>query len=274
MTKGLIVASNSSLGAAGTTKTQLNGANPVTLPAWVKCVNSIWGSGAGATVVTQAEPQTIKFYLESDDVSLNPYVWSPIAQGSVLSGAAINWRTTPALEEFQVNAMAQGGEDLKVWGQQLTNQTAASYAGATISISNTKSGRQKFAQTGTYTSSGTTASTWVSGTAYTITGAERITEVYGYVVSTTVVAAKPHNGYFKLESSDFKAAVPLKFLVNPFSGALSTSSRPNNFGIIRYDVDVPTELSCTITDAFYTTTASSTAGKFLDGIVYEKVGYL
>lgn len=273
MKKGLIVADGTSLGT-GTTKTQLHGGNNLTMPAWTQCIESITPWLLQGTTIAATQYLAAKFTVESDDVACTPYNIVPYHQQSSLQGVATQVAGKhPPLETFDCNIPLHGGEDMKLYGTMLLANTAASYGGATLAITDAKLDRQLFAEVGTATSTGTTAATEVAGTAYTINGAENIVEVYGHVGATTVVAAKPVTGYIRLESSDFKAAVPCKFEFQAQGSGLSTTITSYSPGVIRYKVDIPTQKSCTIKDYFYGNTISTTAGSWISGVLFHKLDF-
>ena len=272
MVRGILTADTTSIGA-GTSKTQLNGANNVTMPIWARSLDTVHGWIGEGTVITAAQPSIVKFHLESTDATVMPYKWYPMVLPSVLLGAQIYNPTTPPIEEYPVFCPLHGGEDFQLYGEAQVAPTAALYAGCALVVSDNKIDRQRFAEVGTYTSTGTTASTDVPGTAYTLNGSERIVEVQAQVVNTTVVIAKPVQGRIKLSSGDFKTAVPLQFSFAPIGSVLGASAVPYNNGVLRYTVDVPTQISCTLQDNAYFETVNSTAGGFVTGVLFQKINF-
>lgn len=271
MVKGILTADSTT--HTSNTKTQLNNANSVTMPIWARCLRTVSAWGVLGGFLTAAQPTVIKYYLESNDATVVPYEWVPNSLASSLQGTTTASQPMTPIEKFPVHAPLRGGEDFQLYAEPQTAITNAVWSGVAIVVSDMKDKRQKFAKVGTYTSTGTTACTDVAGTAYTLNGCESIVEVYGHTAFTTVVANLPIQGSFRFASSDFKTAVPLRFAFQPTAGALSTTAIPYNAGVIRYKVDVPTQISCALTDYGYFDTIATTAGRWITGVLFEKLNF-
>lgn len=277
----LVNATSTSLGTS-TTKTQLNGGSNVTMPSWAR---SIVAFVPYATIVTMTASETYdkKCIVESDDLTVEPYEMLLTPQPGGLGTTHDVHSCTP--EKFVANFPLEGGEDIKVYGQCLVGNTAAPEMGCTIVVSNLPAGlknrgaagwlgRQRFGKVGTYTSTGTTSDTETAGTAFTIHGAERIIEVYGCVAhNTTWTASDPQVGFFRLSSSDFKVAAPLKYAVTPCPAGLGTIGTPSMDQDIRFPVSIPVNQSCTIQDYFTNEYTLAVAGKFCSALFFEKIGF-
>lgn len=267
MVMATLNATGTSLGT-GTTKTQLNGGSNVTMPAWARELVAI-APYAVLDTVTGDESLLVKIALESDDVAINPFevLANPVEGADATSGESF----VGLLPDFPVHCPLKGGEEIAVYGTCLASNTAAPYAGVTMVVADRRTGRQKFAKVGTLTGTGTAAAE-VAGTAYSIHGSERIVEVYGTVKTITKAASNPIVGYIRLQSNDFKVAVPLKYAFQPISGALGGVGCRNNAGIKRFPVEVPTNTTCTVQDYANFDLAPASAGSFITGILFEKVG--
>jgi len=127
---------------------------------------------------------------------------------------------------------------------------------------------QRHAKCGTLTSSGTTASSDVAGTAYQITGGSRIVELMGVFGHTTVAAASAVTGYFKFTSSEYRLSMPVKMMLDPVSTGLGTlqTTNPRN---TRSPVDIPIQSPATIQDYLYMGLAPTVAGNWVTGVIYE-----
>lgn len=260
--------------SASTTKTQLNGGSNLTVPAWARSIVSVTPY---TTLVTMTAQQTYfpKFTLESDDVTVDPYVVLCTPQLGGLGTTHDVHCATPYT--YPCNIPLAGGEELKLYGTPLVTNTVAPEMGCTVKVSNRPAsmlGRQRFAQTGTITAITVTADAEKAGTAYTIHGAERLIGVYGVAgFNTTWDASKPAVGYFRLSSSDFKVAAPLKYCHTPAPAGLGTIGTPSMDQLIIHRVSIPTNQSCTIADYYTVEYTMSTAGRFCSAVFFEKVGF-
>jgi hypothetical protein len=271
MVIALLNATATSIGTS-TAKTQLNGGSNVTMPAWARNLVAIVPYQCKITE-TAAETLHAKVILESDDVAIVPFeVALPPVQGML---GAVPTTSASSPEKFVVNCPLKGGEEIGVYGQALVTNTVAPYVGCTLVVSDgykAGDGRQIFGKVGTLTATGTAAAE-VSGTAFSIHGSERIVEVTGSVGGTTVAASKPFMGYVRLQSNDFKVAVPLKYSVVPVTPMLGTTSGSGLTPFLaRYKVNIPTNTTCTIQDYFNLEVAVTTAGYFLVNVFFQKVG--
>ena len=277
----LVNAVSTSIGTS-TTKTQLNAGSNVTMPSWAKSIVAFVPYHTLVTMTAQ-EVYHSKLTVESDDVTMDPFEALLCPQHGGLG--TTHDLHCPKPEKFIANIPLEGGEEIKLSGTALVANTVAPEMGCTIVVSNLPAGlknrgqagwlgRQRFGKVGTRTASGTTADTETAGTAYTIHGAERIVEVYGEVGKEgTMTASDPIHGFFRLSSSDFKVAAPLKYCVTPAPAGLGTIGTPSVGGLARFPVSIPVNQSCTIQDYFTNEYALAAAGSFTSALFFEKVGF-
>lgn len=270
---GILYAVEASLGT-GTTKTQINAAKSLVLPAWARsvvAVRPIYGLG---TAVTEAESCWIEAFVESDDVAVQPFSMqcTPILSALTDNSADID-TIIPEWETYPINAPINGGEELKIWGQCGVANTAAPYLAMAVIVSNQPpTYKQLYGKTGTLTASAV-ATGEQAGTPYTIGGATNIKEVYGMVASTTVVTDISTSGYFKLTSNDFiDTKIPVKYGFAPIPGTDGTMTNgcPAYLKQARYKLEVQTNSQCTITDSIYFDTVNTTAGYWRTGLFFER----
>lgn len=255
-----------SLGTS-TTKTQLGGAD-IILPAWAKSILAVIPVGVIDTV-TAAQSLVSKFELESDDFDVSPYQVEPAPVAGLL-GASGGSLFTGKAEKYPCGAICNGGDRLRAYMTALVANTSAPYGGAGIVISDQPAGHpQRKSKMGTVTSTGTSASADVAGTAYTFTGGHRITELFGSVTGTTVAAADGIIAYMKYMSNEFVRSAPLKLPLNGLSGGLGTLTIAFVDGTSRAPVDVPISSPTTIQDYLYMGLAPGTAGYFVSGVMFE-----
>lgn len=269
----LLNATSTSLGTS-TTKTQLNGGSNLTVPSWARSIVSVTPYYTVVTMTAQ-EMYFPKFTLESDDVTVDPYIVACTPQCGGLGTTHDVHCPTPYT--YPCNIPLEGGEELKLYGTAMVANTAAPEMGCTVKISNrlaSSLGRQRFGQVGAITATGTTADTETAGTAYTIHGAERVIGVYGVVgADTTWTASDPFTGYFRLSSSDFKVAAPLKYCHTPMPHGLGTIGTPSMDNLIIHRVSIPTNQSTTIQDYYTNEYTVAVAGKFASAVIFEKIGF-
>lgn len=250
----------------GTTKTQLGGAD-VVLPAWAKSVLAILPN-VTIDVPTAAESVITNCVLESDDFPVSPFEVLNAPIGAVLG--ATTGTFAAKTEKYAVGAPCKGGDRLRVYGTALVANTAAPTMGCGVVVSDMMPGHKpQHAKLGTLTSSGTTATSDVAGTAYQFVGGRRIKELIGVFGHTTVAAASAVNGYIKYSSSEFIQSTPLKLPLNPISAGLSTLVPTFIDGVSRAQVDVPISSPTRIQDYLYMGLAPTVAGNFVSGVVYE-----
>lgn len=263
----ILNATATSLGTS-TTKTILNAGSNITIPAWAREIVAFVPYAVSVTLTADQKLQP-KLTVESDDVALAPFeAMLPPVGGGI--GADIG-SFAPKLEKFPMHCPVHGGEELTINGTALVANTVAPYMGCSIVVADRRTGRQLFSKCGTLTDTGTSAGE-ASGTAYSIHGSERIVEVIGSVGGTKLDDSKPVLGYVRLDSNDFKVAVPLKFAVTPQPTVLGALVNGDIGGLTRFAVDVPTNTTCTIQDYFNLEVAVTTTGKWLSQVVFNKVG--
>jgi len=255
-------------GATANVETLLNGTTNVVMPSWAReLVDVSPYIASDSTTVNLC--QAAKLVLKSDDVAITPYevLCNPVSGYDATDGICYH----APIETYEVHCPLKGGEEIQVYGTTLTSYTGEVYVGATLTVADHRTGRQRFSKVGTYTGSGTSAAE-VAGTAYTIHGSEKLIEAYGMLADIVKAAANMISGHFRLASNDFKVAVPLKFGCNPISGAIGTVDGPLLNGPSRVNLSIPTNTTCSIQDYCYFDLAPTAAGNFITGVAFYKVG--
>lgn len=251
---------------AGTTKTQLNGGSDVILPAWARSIVAIEVQTVLEVPVTAEDGILAAVYLESDDFNVAPFevLASPIG-GIVTEGSLSGSKK----ETWAVNAAVNGGDRLRVYGKNFVTVTNDPEMAVSIIISSEPPAfTQKHAKLGSLTTAGTTIDTDIAGTVYTFTAGHRIVELFGAIVPTTVTTIQALAGYFRFESSEFGAPVPLKMLFNPVQAIITTGSVDVG-GVSRQAIDVPVRSPTTIQDYLNLAIESSGDGSFITGVIFE-----
>jgi len=260
------VVGSTSLGT-GVTKTLLGGADLV-LPEWARSIVAIIPI-VNIDVPTVLESVLAKCILESDDVTIGPFEVLAAPISACLGATIAPFVAKP--ERYVVNCPVIGGSKISVYGQALVANTAAPVMSCTVVISSEPpKGKQRFAKMGTLTSTGTTASTDVSGTQYSFSKGSKIVELIGSLVPATVAAADAIQGYFRYSSSELERVTPLKLPFNPVPGGLSTIFSTKIDGVSRIPVDVPiVQGQVNIQDYCFMDLAPAAAGNFVTGVIVE-----
>lgn len=266
MSETLEVTSFQNIATTVVVKTQIG--SDVVLPAWARQIVSIKPIMA-IDVPTAAESVITKYSIESDDIAgLSPFeVLGPVS-GAFL-GASGGSVYQDKNQVYYVGAPCKGGDRLRAYVQALVSNTGALTTAMEIRISDQPPVfPQRHAKVGTLTSTGTTASSDVAGTAYQITGGSRIVELMAVLAHTTIAAASAVAAYFKFTSSEFRLSMPVKMMMHPISTGLGTlqTSNPRN---TRESVDIPIQSPATIQDYLYMGLAPTVAGNFVTGVIYE-----
>ena len=250
----------------GTTKTQLGGADYV-LPEWARQIVEV-RPYATIDVPTVSESVLAKLTLESEDFVISPYEVLAAPVTAHLGATCMPF--VPTIETYPVHCPVQGGGKLKAYGTALVANTAAPNMGCVIVMSSRPpTDRQIFAKMGTLTSSGTTASTEVAGTQFSFSKGSKVIEMFGAFVPDTIAAADGVCGYFRHESSEFAAPVPLKMAFQPQVGLIAAGAS-NIDGVSRQPVSVPLRPGqVNIQDYLYLDLAPAAAGNFVTGVLIE-----
>jgi len=246
-------------------KTQIG--SDIVLPAWARQIVSIRPVVA-CDVGTAAESILTKFSIESDDIQgLSPFEVPGAPAGAFVG--TIGTQYQDKAPTYYVGAACSGGNRLRCYVQALVSNTGALTTAMEIRISDqSPQFPQRHAKMGTLTSSGTAASADVAGTAYQVTGGNRIVEVNATYGPTTVGAAAAVCGYFKLTSSEFQKSMPFKMQMEPIPANLATTAWTQT-RLNHQPVDIPIQSPCTIQDYFFMGLAPGTAGNFVVGVIYE-----
>jgi len=246
--------------AIGATEVQLGGADLV-LPAWARSILAIRPAVANATPVT-LETLAHKIHLESEDFGVMPYEVLCAPTGPAIGTGAIQ---APESPWYPVNCPVNGGDRLKVYGNELSGFASGAFMSCQIILSDKKAGGQYHAKVGgAFTGTGAVG-IYTPGTAYTITGGHTLEELYG-ILTVVGVNLEGSMGYFEFRSNDFGEPTPLKLPTNPIS-ACHTDGGNNTTGLARAKVELPILSPCKITGSL--TLADVSAGNFITGVLYR-----
>jgi len=246
--------------AIAATETQLGGADLV-LPAWTRSILAIRPFTANATPTT-LEGAAHKIHLESEDFAVQPYEVLCAPTGPIIGTGSTQ---APEAPWYPVNCPVNGGDRLKVFGNELAALTADAYMSCQIILSDKKAGGQYHAKVGgAWTATGA-AGIYTPGTPYTITGGHTLEELYG-VLMADGVTLEGSMGYFEFRSNDFGEPTPLKLPTNPLAPAI-TDGGVVTTGLARAKVELPILSPCKITGS--TTLADVSAGDFITGVLYR-----
>jgi len=222
---------------------------------------------------TAGETISAELTLESDDFDIVPYTVLAGVVGSSLGKAGVALGSK--LQTYPVNASVRGGGELKVYGTALAPNTVAPMMGCEIIISDQppQAPRVK-AKIGTLTNV-QNVGTETAGTPYTITGCTKLIEVYGSIWKTIVGATEGVGGFIRFSSPEMTPPFPVKVIVEPLHGALSTdATTASNLApvvdIARRKVDLNIKpAQTTFSDYCYLEGSANlgTAGRFISGVL-------
>lgn len=267
MVRALEIAGPTSLGTS-TTKTKLGGAS-ITLPAWAQALLGI-RAGAVSDTPTAAESVLGLIELESDSNYVAPFqvFTPPIA--SILG--ATTQQVVKAPEKYPVMCPLKGGSTIDVYGTALVANTAAPYAAVELLLSDRpEGGIQKHAKAAAIKNQTIAATTEYAGNSIQFTGGRVIKELLGVLGPTTVAASDAGIGQVRFSSSEFEISGPMKLLLNPICGGLSTLIAPVVDGVSRVPVEMPlkgvgqTTITPYISHAIYPAAAVNWSA----GVIYE-----
>ena len=253
--------------AIASTETQVGGADLV-LPAWARSILAIRPMTANATPVA-LEGVVHKLHLESEDFSIQPYEVLCAPTGPAVENAVTATTTgsmqAPEAPWYPVNCPVNGGDRLKVFGNELRALTNDAYMMCQIILSDKKPGGQYHARVGgAWTTTGA-AGIYTPGTAYTVTGGHTLEEIYGVYMPDGVLL-EGGMGYFEFRSNDFEDPTPLKLPTNPISPNIDNGG-VNTTGLARAKIEVAMLSPCKITGSLTLTDVS--AGDFITGVLYR-----
>ena len=215
-----------SLGTS-TADTQIGGASQYT-PEWATRVKGLRPQVAAVTVTTQ-EALHGTAWISSNSFSPNPskVVWV----GNNGSVATNSLPINPPTEFWPMNYKIHGGEPYDVYMKAAVANTAAPYGTADVAFGTEDAvmpsrldpyphGVEVYYDVSSNTGTAT-ASAAQALTAFTITGAKAVVEVFGYMIKTATAAQKPVIGYYRLSSNGFETS-PIDMGVEAVNGALGT----------------------------------------------------
>lgn len=246
--------------AIADTETQV-GADLV-LPSWARSILAIRPMVQNATPTT-VEQVMHKIKLMSDDFAVQPYevLCAPTAATTGASGGV----QAPEPPWYPVNCPINGGDRVKVFGNELDALTVDANMMCQVVVSDKKAGAQLHARVGTLTTLGA-AGVYTAGTPYTITGGNSLKELIGFAGGPGVTL-EGLIGFLEFRSNDFKDPTPLKVPMNPMSPGITEGGMLNTTGLSRTKVDLPIQSPCMIEDGCNAMDLS--AGHFITGVIYQ-----
>ncbi len=258
---------NTTLSTTGATKTLAGAANMI-LPSWARTILAVTPM-ASMDTPTAAQSVMPLCELESNDVNIQPYQCLGAPTGAIL-GATGGATHTPPNETYVVNCPVNGGEQIAAYLSSLDDNTSAPFGGVELLLSNQPVGApQRHAKVGTWTSTGTTASSDVAGTRYNFSGAKQIVELQASLGHSTVATADGVIGYAKFTSNEFDGVSEARMALNPIGGGLATLQVTHAYAT-RRKVQIPvTPGQVNIQDYINLIAIGNTAGAFITGVVYE-----
>ena len=255
--------------ALSSTTAVLLGGAAVELPATARSIVAMIPYLTSPAGNTAGEPVAAEAYLESDDVRVVPYhvLAQPIGSSLLKSVAQVQGAAKDVL--YPVNCPVKGGENINCYGKGLFNHTIEPYMGVLLIYSNVSpSMPQVFAKIGTFTNTGIAAGR-VTGSNISVVGGNRLIEIGGLAVGTTVAALKGVSGHIDLQCEGFAPAWALHVPINPASGQVDTNIQECVAGVARLPVDVQMASKCVINDAFTLAVALTTTGNWIAQILFN-----
>lgn len=208
-----MVATSTSTGTTGGVKTQLNGGNPLIIPAAVTQIMDFIPYTAPIAAITAAQSGTTRIDLESQDIQPNISPKSYIEDPTMGGLGTFPFALTPALRAVPINVTCLGGNRLNVYGTSLNTNSAAYRTGVgfTISDGSVPMGQQLYWDCTGNTSTGASAAR-VQGSDITVSAGQRLKKVYQRLyVNGTPTASESLVGYGEFVSNGFVDAIPLTF---------------------------------------------------------------
>lgn len=272
--------SDLSLGTS-TAKTQLDGNRQGSASNWIlpASCRAVLKVQPYFYVVTPTSTQTAvaSLKVESDDLGVKDY---EVLAPPVGDAVATNDTQTADLMRTSIYPLffpSKGGEQISFYGICQTANTAAPYMGAQVWWSDSSSDltdqpfRAKIGGTAGSAGSGTstgTATGFVSGAAITVSGSGQRTlrGASGILAATTAVSAKPQAGWFALIAAEL--AYTQHYVAEPVQAMLGTGTQAAHLSRVD-NISCPLKTPSTISTGINITAASTTAGNFYQGILYN-----
>lgn len=263
---------------SSTGRQKIGGAN-VSAPSWAKELLNL-ECAVVPDGFTTGEPVLASVEVESQDVSINPFLVLPCPVNSTLFSSPSSISTFVGKpERYLMGVPLNGSEEIEVYGNGGFNHTTEPYTSATLVFADApwvaRNGRirQRHAKLGTVTVTGTTASTPVNGTKYQISGADHIIETLGVVVGGTQAINDAWSGYFEFTSNDFDDVSRHQMRFQPLAGspAVTGGFTAHIAGVTRQPCDLPTKTTgqTNIQDSAYFNLIAAAEGRFWTGVIYE-----
>jgi len=246
--------------AIAATETQLGGADLV-LPSWARSILAIRPAVANATP-TANEVLAHKIKFESDDFSVAPYEVLCAPTGPVVTAGATQ---VPESPWYPMNCPVNGGDRLKVYGQELEVSSVNALMSCQIILSDKKAGGQYHAKIGQEWTATGDSGIYTPGTAYTLTGGHTLEEIYG-LLAVDGVTLEGAMGYFEFRSNDFAEPTPMKLPTNPYAACMTTGGVCTT-GLARAKVELGILSPCQVTGSL--TLMDVSAGDFTTGVLYR-----
>ncbi|MCG2735131.1 MAG: hypothetical protein L6282_01930 [Candidatus Methanoperedenaceae archaeon] len=273
MTVGIIRTGNSTSIGVVTTKTLISPSSGLFMPSDAKALLAVKPVLASA-LRTTVESTSVRLDIESADIKgMSPFevLFAPVGAGLGITFSTFSGKSP----EYRINAALGGGDSVNVYGTALVNNsTTAPEAMAYIVVSNDardlQGQIQKHAKLGTMTTAGVTTDTDVAGTKYSFSGGRRITELIGLFHPVVIAANDALVGGIKYTSSEFVDSIPQELPLFPFMFGLGATGSVLIPGVSRQRVNIPVKSGqVNIQDYLNCGLLPASAGKFIDGVIYE-----
>jgi len=267
------IATTGTLGT-GTSKTQINGSNPLTKPTQAANLIEVVPYMAASAAHTAAETMLVKWTIESNSINLLPKesIVPPIAGGLGTFGAA----EVPILESYICNTPLQPAstQQFKVYGTPQVSNTAAPRMGMAFHYSTASPvNSEHFYTTPSSETSTGTAATSVAGGTMTINDGLWLEDLYAVVTPGTVTASESYIGYMDFSSNDFENSMPLKIPIQPVAAGLGSAisiHMPKMFSV--HNVHMGMKSTVTLNTAYNQEEALTAAANFYTSVGYTKTG--
>lgn len=222
-------------------------------------------------------PKVAKCRMYSEDVKLAPCDLLAEGIASMLTSGN-GFQSDPPY--YPLNIPVNGGEKIYFYGTQYVTTTTACQMAITVLYSDEGPvGEQYFykACAAAYAISAVTAAVkYTDPTVYTVSGARKITGVYGLAWHTVGAAATGCIGKFQLESNDFQVPFSISWSTKKGNSILSVGG--TEIALARIDgytiypipeLNIPVAAICNITQT-YTVGPTTIVGAFVTGVQFVK----
>lgn len=260
------------------TETSLTGAGvPWQVPKGTKKIEGVWVSYCVAGVATVAVPHYPKLRIYSADLKIEPC--DILVEGgpsiATPSGGSYSGELAEAFHFYPLNIQCNGGEQIFFYGSLFAAAAAPGWMGASVQFNDTGAdylwappGRYFYRANSAMTATtAVTLTTFNETTTYRISGAKKITGLYGLIGQTTSVPAIGINGKFTFASTDLKVPFSPSMVNVPADSNLASGEVATHLSYVE-DLDIPCADQTTIQGSWMNG-AGNTIGLFITGVQYQ-----